>query len=1228
MNDTQISAQHIGKQLFDKNAVSNIFFSSSTYLANVFDETVDEQAVVFLQLNEKNEVSDYFVNYMSDEESDLPQPAILEAVKYAILRDGKPIHQLFKSSLWSALFFLLSKRHGMQLTHVNSNIESEKLQLSYDHSFTLEILDGELSKFIRDDIFNKEEETEENSIKFSNVSQKEVELYRSGMPSHEFKYELSFWSDISKELFVRDVACENMNVSFEYSENSPPTSISVKNKDIQITLQLSLDDWNVLMPFLIDKARPFAIHTTSVITLSSIDFYEDSGSFHIDVEKKRTLEKSTADTGEYVFVPFDGFYVKKQDPLLHHSVITPHKASEFLQRYAEDVEQHTQYTVDVSLHTINHTLEVDAFGTLHIHLYLFEKGDLLQEGAHYFKEYCFLPGKGFFKTVPGKTESLHTRIPKEKVSYYVSQNKSWLAAFEGFALHMTTIDTQLEYQVNNDGDISFRASKPSYTKGEVFDYGDMTYIDGEGFFPAAASHSASPLSDGLIVKKKDVSTFIDTYESELELIRGFFSRITPLSLLQLDILAFDHEPITTTPVLIPIKEYAEKTILLYSHYTYVKNEGFIRIPEHLLLPLGYEQERHIPSYDELEFFSHDMSTITPFARKIDTKLRFPKKLKLIVCDGEFSKETGKWHLDLKYESEYGSCSVFDVYEPKISGKTYMKTNCGLIVLKDYRFDWMGLINSQSQAKDSESIKLTSLEWVKINVFDIVDISTDVPAKSRELLQDLLNPQRKLEKPCLKPLQSTLRPYQAVGLDWLWHLYHNGLSGLLADEMGLGKTHQAMAIVAAIFSQTKDMPCKFIVVCPTSVIYHWKQLLTKFLPDITFTLYYGQSRSIEATRQTRILLTSYGTLRSDIEELSKVQFELAIFDEVQLAKNKQSLTHKSLKRISCGMRLGLTGTPIENYLLELKALFDVVIPGYLPSDADFKEQFIVPIEKQSNEPKRMLLRKYIDPFILRRRKLDVLTDLPEKIEEILRIDMSDDQKDLYKEYFFTTKARIDSMEQGDKASSFNLHVFALLNKLKQICNHPALAHGDVANYKNYESTKFQLCNQLIEEALESGQKVVLFTQYLGMIDIYKQYLDDAGVEYASIQGSTRNREEELNKFKENKECKVFIASLGAAGVGIDLVSASVVIHYDRWWNPARENQATDRVHRIGQQRGVQVFKLVTNNSVEEHIDQLIEKKLSLIQKTLGFDDESAIKRLDKDELIHLLQVIHKDATTLL
>ncbi len=463
----------------------------------------------------------------------------------------------------------------------------------------------------------------------------------------------------------------------------------------------------------------------------------------------------------------------------------------------------------------------------------------------------------------------------------------------------------------------------------------------------------------------------------------------------------------------------------------------------------------------------------------------------------------------------------------------------------------------------------------------------------------------------------LRQYQANGLKWLWWLYKNGLHGLLADEMGLGKTHQAMAMMAAI--RNENPSAKFLVICPTTVLDHWLDKMEEFAPVLKPLKYHGPKRTSGLTgfeKNHHTLLTSYGVVLRDVKQLTEVEWDAVILDEAHLVKNNDTATYQSVCRLRAKIRICLTGTPMENHLGELKNIFDFLVPGYLGSDEYFKKNFLSPLTTEESPETTLALQKLIHPFKMRRTKENVLPDLPAKVEDLRHCALSDEQVKLYREVL-EIKARplIEKLADDDSPVPF-LHVFATLALLKQICDHPALIHK-TPNYKKYESGKFELLKELLEEAIGSGHKIVIFSQYVGMIDIISRYLKEKEIKHAVLTGQTKNRGELIKEFQTNPEMKVFCGSLLAGGIGIDLTAASVVIHYDRWWNASKENQATDRVHRIGQNKNVQVLKLVTRGTLEEKIDRMIAAKREMFEKFMDKDEE-IFQSLSRQELIDLLQ----------
>ncbi|WP_053333449.1 DEAD/DEAH box helicase [Haliangium ochraceum] len=471
---------------------------------------------------------------------------------------------------------------------------------------------------------------------------------------------------------------------------------------------------------------------------------------------------------------------------------------------------------------------------------------------------------------------------------------------------------------------------------------------------------------------------------------------------------------------------------------------------------------------------------------------------------------------------------------------------------------------------------------------------------------------------LRGLRSTLRSYQVRGVEWLLYLYDNGFGGLLCDDMGLGKTHQVSAFLLALREQ-RGVEGPFLVVCPTTVLSHWKRIIDDFVPGLRAVILHGGDRDLAAARaDADLILTSYGILRNDIDSLSEIDLAAAIFDEAQLLKNPDTLVYGAARRLRAGLLIGLSGTPIENSLSDLAALIDLCAPGYLGTREDFYARFTLPIEERNDAEARATLARLVAPLLLRRTKGAVLDELPSKIEDLRTCTLSEDQVKLYRDAVESRGRELLAALRDPEQPVPYMHVFALLTLLKQICCHPALVAGTPAAYGDYRSDKWELAKELVRESLDSGQKVVVYSQFLGMLEIFERHLRALGIGYAKLTGRTRKRGEVVARFQDDPECRVFLASLTAGGVGIDLVAASVVLHYDRWWNAAREDQATDRVHRMGQTRGVQVIKLVTEGTLEEKIAALIAKKRQLMERVVQTDDGAGLRAFSRDELAALVE----------
>jgi superfamily II DNA or RNA helicase len=477
---------------------------------------------------------------------------------------------------------------------------------------------------------------------------------------------------------------------------------------------------------------------------------------------------------------------------------------------------------------------------------------------------------------------------------------------------------------------------------------------------------------------------------------------------------------------------------------------------------------------------------------------------------------------------------------------------------------------------------------------------------------------KLECPPLGDLENVLRPYQKQGVAWLLFLRENGFGGILADEMGLGKTLQTLAFLRSSRREEPGFPASNpnrlptpapampdLVVCPTSLVFNWLAEARKFTPQLKVMALHGPDRHarFEEISSHDLVVTSYSLIRRDAERYRGLEFDTIVLDEAQHIKNRQTQNAQAVKGISARHRIVLTGTPLENSVLDLWSIFDFLMPGYLGSAQDFRERYEIPIARDKSDQAQARLARRLRPFLLRRLKKEVAPDLPARLEQVAFCELTPDQRGVYQQVLEASRKEIleAAGEKGEAKS--RMVVLSALLRLRQVCCDLRLLKLEGVNPAS-ASGKLDLFGELLEEVIDGGHRLLVFSQFVSMLTLIRGRLAEEGIEYCYLDGSTADRAAVVDQFQSNSAIPVFLISLKAGGVGLNLTGADTVIHFDPWWNPAVEDQATDRAHRIGQTRVVTSYKLITRDTVEEKILTLQNRKREIIQATIGGEEEFA------------------------
>lgn len=535
--------------------------------------------------------------------------------------------------------------------------------------------------------------------------------------------------------------------------------------------------------------------------------------------------------------------------------------------------------------------------------------------------------------------------------------------------------------------------------------------------------------------------------------------------------------------------------------------------------------------------------------------------------------------------------------------TYVKLSDGsrAVINPDYMEKLMRIFKS-----DQAGIKVSFFDLPIVEEIIGEKIAQSAFKKSRDIFLGFNKLKRSRKKP--PALNATLRPYQKQGFRWISYLHTHGLGGCLADDMGLGKTVQTIAMLASIYpGEAKPS----LIIMPKTLLFNWQQEVKKFAPKITVGTYYGTGREMAAALDHHIVLTTYAMVRNDIKAFQEVSFHMVILDESQNIKNLNSKISKAVMLLQGEHRLALSGTPMENNLGELYSLFRFLNPSMFGSFSDFTKNYLTPIQKNDNKTAVRELRKKIYPFILRRLKADVLTELPGRMEQVLHVDMSPEQTTLYhqRRLMFRRAVNEQIKEKGLQKSRF--FILQALGELRQIASIP-----EAKSDNRIISPKREMLMNHVTDAVAGGHKVLVFANYLHSLECISQDLEDADIDHLVMTGSTRDRGKVVETFQNDAGCMALLMTLKTGGLGLNLTAAEYVFLFDPWWNVAAENQAIDRAHRMGQKNTVFSYRLIARDSIEEKILMLQEKKKELFDSLISSDNAS-IKQMDEDDIDFVL-----------
>lgn len=594
------------------------------------------------------------------------------------------------------------------------------------------------------------------------------------------------------------------------------------------------------------------------------------------------------------------------------------------------------------------------------------------------------------------------------------------------------------------------------------------------------------------------------------------------------------------------------------------------------------------------------------------------RLKFAKIVGQAREDQGRFML--RIELKAGQAGEQGVREALARGQYYVEAGKKVILLDP---DVVEKFTEAQRALSGDASRpctplyrsaVTPAQFADVeSILERADAHLDAPKAWRNQSSALKNISKLKPAPVFKELDDRLRVYQRIGVAWMWHLYKNDLAGILADEMGLGKTVQALALLSCICAENdkreEHQPC--LVICPAGLLENWRREAQTFTPGLRVFVNHRDDRidDVDAFTDYDLVITSYSTLSRDVETFAAVHFAAVIADEAQHVKNRQTRNAKALRTLRAKGRFLLTGTPLENCLDDLRSLFEFLMPGYLqPAPSSMRQD--------ERDWYNRRLRDQAAPYILRRSKEFVAPELPEKIEQVMYCAMESEQANFYRSIQEQTQKEISAMElAGESEGKIRMAAFNQLLRLRQICADPRILDE---SFKAVDSAKLQAFNEILEESVDGGHRILVFSQFVSVLQLLRSELDNEGIPYCYLDGKTRNRMAVVDAFNKDATIPVFLISLKAGGTGLNLTGADRVIHFDPWWNPAVEAQATDRAHRIGQTRTVTSIKLIAADSVEEKVLELQRSKSHLLKDLLDAS-QAANASISLDDIKDLLDI---------